>query len=222
MCPWFAMAMFSTVLLDVDGTLVDSNEAHAHAWIETLARFGHEVAFARVRSLVGMGGDRLIEMTVGIARDDPRNKKIADARSEIFRERWMSAVRPLRGARELLLRLRHEGYQYALASAARTEELEPLLAIADIADLAETRTTSSEVGASKPAPDTIEAAMGKLLIVERSRTVMIGDTPYDARAAREANVAFIGVTTGGWPAEALAGAIAVFDGPAAIASTASL
>lgn len=212
------MPKFSTVLLDVDGTLVDSNDAHAHAWLETLAKFDHEVSFTRIRSLIGMGGDRLVETITGIPLDAKRNKKIADARSEIFRERWLKTVKPLRGARDLILRLRREGYQYALASAARTEELEPLLEIADIADLTETRTTSSDVEASKPAPDTIEAALDKILMFERSRTVMVGDTPYDARAARDASVAFIGVTSGGWPAEALAGAVAVYDGPASIAS----
>jgi phosphoglycolate phosphatase-like HAD superfamily hydrolase len=209
--------MTLTVLLDVDGTLVDSNDAHAHSWCETLARFGHDVSYARVRSLIGMGGDKLVETLTCIAPDDERSKQLRDARSDNFRDKWLATVRPLRGSRDLVLRLRGEAYQYAIASAAQTEELEPLLEIADIGDLVEIRTSSSDVAESKPAPDIIEATLAKLLLVERSRTVMVGDTPYDARAAREAGVAFIGVTTGGWAAEALAGARRVYDGPAALA-----
>jgi phosphoglycolate phosphatase-like HAD superfamily hydrolase len=191
------------VLLDVDGTLVDSNDAHAHAWVEALAKFGHEVTFARVRQLIGMGGDRLVEAATGLSRDSKANKRIGDARSDIFLERWLHTVRPIQGARTLVLRLRSEGYQYALASAAKTEELEPLIELADIADLVPNRTTSSDVENSKHHPDTIEAALG--------------DTPYDVLAARQANVAIIGVTSGGWSAEALTGAIAIATGPAELA-----
>jgi HAD superfamily hydrolase (TIGR01509 family) len=203
---------FSAVLLDVDGTLVDSNDAHAHAWVEALAKHGHEVSFVRARQMIGMGGDRLVEEVTGIAKDSAKNKRIGDARSEIFRERWLSTVRPLRGSRELVLRLRREGYQVAIASAAKADELEPLLAIADISDLVPTRTTSSDVSESKPDPEIVDAALARLY-AERSRTVMVGDTPYDVRATREANVAMIGVTSGGWSAEALTGAIAVYTGP---------
>ena len=206
------------VLLDVDGTLVDSNDAHAHAWVEVLANHGHDVAFARVRSLIGMGGDRLVELVTGIPKDSDENSAIGDERSQRFRDKWLASVRPLPGSRDLVLALRACGLAYALASAAKAEELSPLLEIADLADLVEhaARTTSSEVDASKPAPDVVEAALAKLP-VERARVVMIGDTPYDVRAARDAGLAFIGVTSGGWPADALAGALRIASGPAELA-----
>jgi phosphoglycolate phosphatase-like HAD superfamily hydrolase len=215
------MRRYTAVLLDVDGTLVDSNDAHAHAWVEALAKYGHEVAFSRARMLIGMGGDRLVETLTGLPRDSGKNKRIGDARSQIFRDRWLRAVRPLRGSREMVLRLRREGYQYAIASAAKSEELQPLLEIADIADLVSTRTTSSDVVESKPDPAVIEAARSKLH-AERSRTVMIGDTPYDVRATHDANIALIGVTSGGWSAEALTGAVAIYSGPWEIAQYGSL
>src|SRR3954466_12779798 len=110
---------FSAVLLDVDGTLVDSNDAHAHAWVEALEKHGHEISFARARQLIGMGGDRLVELVTGIPRDSHKNKRLGKDRSEVFAKHWLKAVRPLRGSRELVLRLRREGYQYALASAAK-------------------------------------------------------------------------------------------------------
>lgn len=210
------MARFRGVLLDVDGTLVDSNDAHAHAWCEALSKHGHDIAFSRVRSLIGMGGDKLVELLVGLDRDDKKNKKLGEARSELFLEKWIHTVRPLRGSRQLVLRLRNEGYQYALATSAKTEELQPLLEIADIADLTPTRTTSSDVEQSKPDPDILEAALAKLS-VERAHAVMVGDTPYDVSAAMAARVSMIGVTSGGWSAEALTGSLAVLTGPAELA-----
>jgi phosphoglycolate phosphatase-like HAD superfamily hydrolase len=208
--------MYTAVLLDVDGTLVDSNDAHAHAWTEVLGRHGYDVSFSRVRRMIGMGGDRLVEEVCGIPRGDKRNEQIGSERTDAFLERWIATVRPLRGARDLVLRLRNEGYRYVIASAAKDNELAPLLEIAEIADLVPARTSSSDVEESKPAPDIIEAALAHVLD-ERSRAVLVGDTPYDARAARDAHVAFIGVTSGGWPAEALAGAIAVYEGPLELA-----
>ena len=206
------MSPYTAVLLDVDGTLVDSNDAHAHAWSEVLAKHGVEISFARARSMIGMGGDRVIEEVCGIPRGDKRNERIGRERTRCFLERWIGTVRPLRGSRELVLRLRNEGYRYVIASAAKDEELQPLLEIAGVADLGPLRTSSSDVKESKPAPDIIEAALAQVPD-ERSRAVLVGDTPYDARAARDANVAFIGVRSGGWSAEALMGAVAVYEGP---------
>jgi phosphoglycolate phosphatase-like HAD superfamily hydrolase len=209
------MRRYQGVLLDVDGTLVDSNDAHAYAWVDTLAEYSFEVDFARVRKLIGMGGDRLIEALTGIAKDSPVAKRIGERRSQIFRERWLAKVTPLDGARELVLRLRAEGYQYAIASAARDEELAPLLELAGITDLVPCRTTSSDVPESKPDPATIEAAL-RCVSVDRSRVVMIGDTPYDLEASRGAGVDMIGFTSGGWSGEALAGAVAIYAGPASL------
>ena len=208
------MRRYAVVLLDVDGTLVDSNDAHAHAWVEALADHDLEVAFERVRRMIGMGGDRLIEDVGGPARGTKQNEQLGTHRSKVFRERWLRHVTPLRGARELVLRLRTEGYRYTIASAARDEELGALLEIADLVDLCELATTSSDVERSKPDPAIVEAALAQLLGAERSRAVMIGDTPYDLRAARGAGVDLIGVTSGGWSAEHLSGAVGIFTGPA--------
>ena len=210
------MRRYQGVLLDVDGTLVDSNDAHAQAWVEALAKHGYEITVPRARSLVGMGGDKLIELVTGLAVGSRENERISSARSELFKSRWLRAVKPQLGARQLVLRLRAEQYQLAIASAAKAEELQPLLEIADIADLVEVQTTSSDVEHSKPDPDIIDAALERIA-ADRSRTVMIGDTPYDVRAARDASVDIIAVTCGGWSVEALAGAVAVYAGPADLA-----
>ncbi len=209
------MRRYQAVLLDVDGTLVDSNDAHALSWVEVFAEFGYELAYPRARRMIGMGGDRVIETVTEEPKDSRKSQRIAEARSTLFHERWLRTVKPLVGARELVLRLRAEGYQYAIASAAKATELGALLEIADITDLCSLCSTSSDVSESKPDPETVEAALA-LVGVERSRTVMIGDTPYDVQAARGARVDIVGVTTGGWAADALAGAVGVYDGPAGL------
>jgi HAD superfamily hydrolase (TIGR01549 family) len=210
------MAAFDTFLLDVDGTLVDSNDAHAHAWAETLARHGFDLPFLRVRRMIGMGGDRIVEAVMGLARDSEANKAIGTERSRLFRDRWLREVRTLRGSRDLVLRLRDGGYHFAIASAAKSSELQPLLELANVADLIEVTTTSSEVDESKPDPEIIETALAKLGR-PRDRAVMVGDTPYDIEAAHAAGVACIGVTSGGWTPFELSEAISVFGGPGDLA-----
>jgi HAD superfamily hydrolase (TIGR01509 family) len=209
---------FESVLLDVDGTLVDSNAAHAHAWAQTLAEAGFDIDLPRIRTLIGVGGDRLVEELTGIPRDADRNAELNARRSKLFLERWIRDVRPLTGARTLVGRLHDDGYRYAVASAAKPEELEPLLAIADLTDLIDIKTTSGDVAESKPDPEIVKAAM-KRLGAARETTVMLGDTPYDIQAATDAGIACIAVTSGGWQREALAGAIAVFGGPAEFAAS---
>ncbi len=207
------MRRYAAVLLDVDGTLVDSNDAHAHAWVEALAAHDLEVAYPRVRAMIGMGGSLLIEEVGGPAKGTKANETIGTERGELFREKWLPHVRPLPKARELILMLGREGYHYAIATAAKDAELRSLLELADIADLCPVQTSSDDVEHPKPHPDIVEAALARVP-AERHRTVMIGDTPYDVMACRGANVDVIGVTTGGWSTEALAGSIAVYDGPA--------
>jgi HAD superfamily hydrolase (TIGR01509 family) len=203
------MPAFDTFLLDVDGTLVDSNDAHAHAWADTLARHGFDVPYARVRRMIGMGGDRVIEELTGHARGSAANEALGKERSGVFRDRWLREVHTLRGSRDLVLRLRDGGYHFAIASAAKSSELQPLLELANVADLIEVTTTSSEVEESKPDPEIVETALAKLAR-PRAGAVMVGDTPYDIEAARAAGIACIGVTTGGWTPLELGAAISVF------------
>ena len=203
------------MLLDVDGTLVDSNDAHAQAFEAAFAHAELEVAASRIRSLIGMGGEQLIEQLTGLPSSHRKHRAIAKQHGEIFRTQWLPRLRPLLDARRLLLRLASEQYRYAIATSSEAEQLAPLLAIADLQDLCDVQVTSSDVSRAKPEPDVIEAGLRRLGL-ERSQVVMIGDTPYDIAAARAARVDTIGVTTGGFCAEQLAGAVAVFDGPAGL------
>jgi HAD superfamily hydrolase (TIGR01509 family) len=206
-------AAFQGVIFDVDGTLVDSNDAHAGAWVEAFEEAGYRVPFERVRRLIGMGGDQLLPEAIGLQGDTPSGQAISERRSQIFREKYLPRVKPFPGARELVERLHHDGYALAVASSAQPEELQALLKIAGVDDLIGAKTSAGEVEQSKPEPDVVVAALRKLRL-PASAAVMIGDTPYDVEAARRAGVAVIAFRSGGWSDRDLDGALAVYDGPA--------
>jgi HAD superfamily hydrolase (TIGR01509 family) len=201
------------VILDVDGTLIDSNDAHARAWIDALTERGGRVSFDDVRRLIGMGGDKLLPRITGLQSDRPPGKQIVERRGHIFRERYLPHLQPLPGARPLLERLRRDGLQLAVASSAQEDELRPLLERAGVADLLEQRTSSDDAERSKPDPDIVQAALHRLRLAP-GHVVMIGDTPYDVEAAQRAGIAIVALRSGGWDDAALAGAAAVYRDPA--------
>src|SRR5262249_30587302 len=134
------MRPYQGVILDVDGTLVDSNDAHAHAWVQALAEHGLAVRFEAVRPLIGMGGDTLLPRVAGMAETSPVGQKVSRRRREVFLERFLPALRPFPGARELLERMRTDGLRLAVASSAKADELEGLLKLCGPDDLVEHRT----------------------------------------------------------------------------------
>lgn len=209
------MAHDRGVILDVDGTLIDSNDAHARAWVDAGERLGYEIAYDEVRRLIGMGGDRVMPMVAGIEESSPAGQELKELRGERFRRHYLPHLRPTPRARELLLRLRDDGFERVVASSASADDLGLLLEKAGVADLVDSATSSSEAEDSKPEPDIVEAAIAKAR-VGRDRLVMIGDTPYDVEAARRARIPIIAVRSGGWDAEDLEGARAVYDHTGAI------
>jgi HAD superfamily hydrolase (TIGR01509 family) len=200
------------VILDVDGTLVDSNDAHAHAWVAAFASAGITVAFDRVRRAIGMGGDKLMPAVSGVAEDSPLGQQIARRRGEIFQTEFLPRLRPFPRTRELVERFVADGLTVAVASSAKEDELHPLLEIAGVADLIPMRTSSDDAEESKPAPDIVHAAMARTKSAPEL-TVMIGDTPYDVEAALGAGIRIVGFRSGGWKDPDLAGAVEVYSGP---------
>jgi HAD superfamily hydrolase (TIGR01509 family) len=198
------------VILDVDGTLVDSNDAHARAWVEALAEHGIEVAFEEVRPLIGMGGDKLLPEVSGIREDTPEGEKIGKRRGEIFKERYLPTLKAFPSARELLRRMRDEGLKLVVASSAKEDELNPLLKIAGASDLVEEKTSSDDAERSKPDPDIVKAALESSGLGP-DEVVMLGDTPYDVESASRAGVRVVAVRSGGWEDGDLSGAIAIYD-----------
>jgi HAD superfamily hydrolase (TIGR01549 family) len=200
------------VLLDVDGTLIDSNDAHAHAWVDAGAEFGHAIEFAEVRRLIGMGGDKVLPRLTGLEEESDEGARLLERRGEIFRERYLSQLQALPGAVDLVRRLQAEGKTLVVATSASEEDLGPLLEQVGLDDLLQQATNSDDADESKPSPDIVEAALAKTK-EDASNVVMIGDTPYDVEAARRAGVRIIGVECGGWTAGELEGAQEVYADP---------
>jgi HAD superfamily hydrolase (TIGR01549 family) len=201
------------VILDVDGTLIDSNDAHARAWSETGDRLGYDISYDKVRPLIGMGGDRVIPLLTGVEADSPEGEEISEVRGEIFRQSYLSGIQAFPRTRELVQRLADDGFDIVVASSASESDLAALLETAGVADLVRSATSAGDADASKPAPDIVEAAIARAN-VPRDGLLMIGDTPYDVEAARRARVPIVAVRCGGWDSPDLDDAAAIYDDPA--------
>ena len=203
------------VLLDIDGTLLDSNDAHARSWVEIFRRHGQDIGFERVRPLIGEGGDKLLPQLTGIDAESAEGKALSGERRELFLRDYLPALRPTRGARALVEGLKATGVRVVVATSSNGKELGALLQQAGVADLI-ARATSSDDGASKPDPDIVSAALGQAKLPPHE-ALMVGDTPYDIEAARRAGVKTIALRCGGWWDDAaLAGAAAIYDDPASL------
>ena len=200
------------VLLDVDGTLVDSNDAHANAWVEALERGGHSVSFQTVRKLIGMGSDQMLPRAAGVEKDTPEGKQLSQWWKEIFEEKYLTNLRPFPGVRPLIETLKSSGLKLVVASSSEKEMLDRLLEIAGIKDLVPSTTNADDAGASKPEPDIVQAALEQGGL-SPDEVVMLGDTPYDIEAAGKAGVAVIALRCGGWSDQDLIGAMEIYDDP---------
>lgn len=210
------MGRISAVLLDIDGTLLFSNEFHARAFVLAAEELGFDhPGVDQVLRLIGMGGDKLIPRAFGFSAESEQGKALDQRKGEIFRHRFGPELRPTPGTRGLLERFRDRGLTRVVATSANEEDLHLLLAAAGIADLIDGCTTSGDVEESKPDPDIVRAAL-EVAGVPADQAVMLGDTPYDVEAATRAGVRIVGVETGGWNSAALAGAERVYPSPEAV------
>jgi HAD superfamily hydrolase (TIGR01509 family) len=208
------MSRVRVVILDIDGTLIDSNDAHAQAFLDAAEELGLEVPeFREVWRRIGMGGDKLIPQVWGFEKDSEQGEKLNQRKGEIFRERFLPTLQPTRGARALLHRMRDDGIKLVIATSADKEDLDGLLERAGVQDLIQEATSADDVEASKPDPDIVHAARAEGGY-PAEQTVMLGDTPYDVEAANKAGVPIIAVRSGGWGDEDLGGAVAVYADPA--------
>ncbi len=202
------------ILLDVDGTLVLSNDAQAQAWVEAFKAHDRDVPFDKVRPLIGMGGDKVVpELAPGLSGEDGEGKKIADTRKELMMTQFGPTLRPAPGSRAFVERAQQEGLTLVVASSATTKELETLLTVARVDDLLHERTTMDDAGQSKPAPDIVAVALEKSG-VPAGEAVMIGDSPYDIASAAQVGVGTIALRCGGFSDDDLKGAWAIYDDPA--------
>lgn len=201
------------ILLDVDGTFLDSNDAHARAFEKAFAEHGLQIPFDHIRPLVGMGSDKLIPSLTGFEHDSEEGERVSARKKGIFEERYLPHLQPTRGGRALLERFLADGLTLVVATSAGGDEMKGLLKQAGIEDLIHDATSSGEVENSKPDPDVIGAAIKKSTL-DAEELLMIGDTPYDIEAAAKAKVKTIALRCGGWwDDDALAGAVAIYDDP---------
>lgn len=205
--------MLKGVIFDVDGTLLDSNDAHANSWVEAFAEAGYDVPFDVVRPLIGMGADKLLPKTIGISNESADGKKLVERCSEIFQERHLPRLSPFPCARDLVQRVRSDDLKALVATSARDEQLTKLLKAAHVDDLIEERATATDAKRSKPDPDIVRAAIEESGISPK-HLVMIGDTVYDIEAAARAGLRTIAFRCGGWTDDKLKGAAEIYDGPA--------
>jgi HAD superfamily hydrolase (TIGR01509 family) len=196
-------------ILDVDGTLVDSNYQHTIAWYRAFRQHGHVLPVWRIHRHIGMGGDQLVASLCGDEVEAERGDEIRAAEKTLYFE-LIDEVEPLEGARELIVDLKGAGRGVVLASSAKPEEIEHYLDLLDARGLADAWTSAGDVEATKPAPDLVEAALER---VGGGPAVMVGDSTWDCLAAERAGVQTVAVLTGGFSEQELrdAGAIAVFD-----------
>jgi HAD superfamily hydrolase (TIGR01509 family) len=194
--------MIEAVLLDIDGTLVDSNALHADAWQRAFAQCGIDLRFEDIFHQLGKGGDQLIPVFVPKERLPELQERLEKLHGDIFKRDYLGKVRPFPKVRELVERMRAAGKKVAIASSGKPEEVDHYKKITGIADLVKKQSKSDDVQQTKPQPDIFAVALRKLG-TPPDRAVAIGDTPWDAIACGKLGLAIIGVTSGGWSEEDL-------------------
>ena len=203
---------FESVLFDMDGTLIDSNAAHATAWLRALREHGIDTDIMRVRPLIGMGGDKLLPSIAGVDDGSAQGRSIAARKKELF-DQQLPWLRPTPGARALLEYLREQGVDMVIATSADDQEMSTLLERAGVADLVSKRASKDDAAESKPDPDIVCAALA-MARGDKGSTLMVGDTPYDIEAASRAGIPSVALRCGGhWTDHDLRGALYIFDDP---------
>jgi HAD superfamily hydrolase (TIGR01509 family) len=195
--------MIEAVIFDIDGTLIDSNDFHARAWVKAFAEFGKTVKFYEARRQVGKGGDQYLPVFLSKSEIREFGKDLEDYRGDFFKRNYLPKIRPFPKVRELFQKIKSDGKRIALASSAKADELERYKKIARIDDLIEAETSADDAEKSKPEPDIFQAALIRLGKINKRNVVVVGDTAYDAEAARKIGLPVIGVLSGGWTASEL-------------------
>ena len=210
--------MIDAVIFDVDGTLVNSVDLHAEAWRRAFQKFGKNVNFNAVRQQIGKGADQLLPVFFSPDELAQCGRELDQYRGDLYKKYYLPKVRAFPKVRELFQRIQQDRKQIALASSAKGDELDTYKKIAQIEDLIHAETSSDSTNKSKPHPDIFDAALEELGDVPPSRALVVGDTPYDAEAARKAHLCTIGMLCGGWREKDLqaAGCIAIYSDPAGL------
>lgn len=205
------------ILFDIDGTLVDSNDAHILAWERAFAEAGYGFDRQTIHDQIGKGTDMLVP-TLLPDSDEAEQTALGEAHGRIFKADYLDAVRPFSGARDLIARVHGDGRRAVLASSASKAELDHYIGLIGVRDLIDAGTSADDVERTKPAPDIFATALGRIAPLSPDAAIVLGDTPYDMEAARRCGIPAIGLRSGGFTDAALAGAgaMAIYDDVAAL------
>jgi HAD superfamily hydrolase (TIGR01549 family) len=189
----------TTIVLDIDGTLVDTNYQHAIAWHRALREHGHAVQVWKIHRHIGMGGDQIVPALIGDEGEEADGDAIREAEGEAYRE-LIDEVQAMHGASELLRGLKEDGFEAILASSAKEDEVDHYLDLLGARELVAGWTTSADVERTKPHPDLVHAALDK---GAGGAAVMVGDSTWDVKAAEAAGIPTLAVLTGGFSEDEL-------------------
>ncbi|HWD65796.1 MAG TPA: HAD family hydrolase [Solirubrobacteraceae bacterium] len=198
-------------LLDIDGTLVDTNYQHSLAWFRAFRRHDITLGLWRIHRHIGMGGDQVVQALTDEETENTKGDSIREAETEEY-QKLIGEVQTMAGATDLIRELKRRGHRVVFASSSKQEEADHYLDLLEARDLVDAWTTSADVEKTKPAPDLVHAALEKVG-GEPDDAVLIGDAPWDVKAAEKAGVPTLAVLTGGFAIEELteSGAAAVYQ-----------
>ena len=205
-----ALVKMQAMILDVDGTLVDSNDKHADCWVEAFAHFGNRVEWDVVRRQIGKGGDLLVPDTLNAREMRELGEPLKEFRGDLWKRRYMKSVEPFPGVVDALRALHARDIRLALASSANADEVEYYVELLGAKDLLEGSTSKGDAEVSKPSPEIFEAALDRLGS-DPGRTFAVGDTPYDVLAAHRIPLPIVAVLCGGFARDLLSKAEFLFD-----------
>jgi HAD superfamily hydrolase (TIGR01549 family) len=208
--------MIKAFIFDIDGTLIDSNDFHAKAWERAFAEYGKIIPLQKLRGRIGKGSDQLLPEFLDPEELKRIGKPVAELSDKIFKKDYLLQVRPFPKVRELFKKIRETGARIALGTSSKEDMVAQYMILAQIEDLVERSASADDAKASKPQPDIFHAAMRQLGNPSRESVRVVGDTPYDALAARRANLRPIGLLCGGFSRESLlaSGCENIYEDPA--------
>ena len=198
------------LLLDIDGTLVDSNEKHTKCWVEAFAYFGKDVAWDTIRGQIGKGGDLLVPDTLNAREMRAFGEALKKYRGELWKREYMKSVQPFEGIVEAMHAAHDRGIKLALASSSNPDEVEYYVELLGVGDLLEGTTSKEDAEFSKPSPEIFRAALDRVKS-DPAFTLAVGDTPYDILAAHRVPVPIAAMLCGGFARETLAKAELLFE-----------
>ena len=208
--------MIKVIIFDLDGTLVDSVEYHAEAWVKAFKEYGYDFYHETLSQQIGKGSEFIVGELLSSEEAEKLHTDIAQYRKKYYQENLLEKVQPFPKVKELFEAIKADGIRIVLASSAREETIEHYKQLLEIEDLIEGATSTDEVEQSKPEPDIFRTALDKLDGVSADEAIVVGDSPYDAIAAKKIDLTTIGLLGGGFSEDTLkdAGCVAIYKDPA--------